>query len=341
MKNKNNSFDGLNRFNFQLEIFENLLQQAAKTKQPALMLFQSNARQVLFYLEALARIYKGIHNKKRFERLQLMFKSLEDQLGKIDYFNTFIKEFSAQKNFPAVIINNLTQHYEYELSIFESMLLNDGWLNENKSIIANIKEDLETADWLNTKKEKTEISKSIIAQIEEIEDKYDNGILNFNDLEHGLHEFRRQLRWISIYSQALNGLVQLKTVENSHAKMDIYLTKNIITSPFNKMPPLLNNLSPITIQSVNFYSLSWLIAESGNLKDEGLRIICIENAIKETALVHDKDLKKKTKQLAINSHRSPRQIKEEMEILADNFILEAKVLHRIKRDIKRSIYEMV
>jgi len=29
-----------------------------------------------------------------------------------------------------------------------------------------------------------------------------------------------------------------------------------------------------------------------------------------------------------------------MEILADNFIHEAKVLHRIKRDIKRSISEM-
>jgi hypothetical protein len=105
------------------------------------------------------------------------------------------------------------------------------------------------------------------------------------------------------------------------------------------MPPLLPNLKPITIQSTNFYSLSWLIAESGRLKDEGLRIICIENAIKETAFVPEKDLKKKTKQLAINSHRSPRQIKEEMEILVDNFIHEAKVLQRIKRDVNRSISE--
>jgi hypothetical protein len=122
--------------------------------------------------------------------------------------------------------------------------------------------------------------------------------------------------------------------------MDIYLTKEVILNPYNKMPPLLIKINPIIIQSANFYSLSWLITESGNLKDEGLRIICIENAIKETALVFEKDLKKKTKQLAINNHRSPRQIKEEMEILADNFIHEAKVLHRIKRDIKRSISEM-
>jgi hypothetical protein len=340
MKSKNNSFDGLNRFNLQIEIFENLLQKAAESKEPAVVLFQSNARQALFCLEALARIYKGIHNKKRFERMRLMFKSLEDQLGKIDYYYAYINEFSAQKNFPDILLNNLNQHYKHELLILESMLLNDGWLNENNSILAIIKEELETADWLNSKKEKTEIGKSIIGQIEEIEDKYDAGILNFNDLEHGLHEFRRQLRWISIYAQALNGLVQLKIIENSHAKMDIYLTKEVILNPYNKMPPLLIKINPIIIQSANFYSLSWLITESGNLKDEGLRIICIENAIKETALVFEKDLKKKTKQLAINNHRSPRQIKEEMEILADNFIHEAKVLHRIKRDIKRSISEM-
>lgn len=339
MKNKNNTLDGVNRFSLQLDIFENLLKNAAKSKEPAVTLFQSNARQILFYLEALTRIYKNIHNKKRFDRMRLMFKSLEDQLGKIDYYNAFIKEFSAQKNFPEVLLNNLIQHYNNELSVLESLLINDGWINEKKSIITIIKVELETASWLSSEDEQVEIGESIINQIDEIEDKYESGILNFNDLENGVHEFRRQLRWISIYAQALNGLVQLKFIENSHAKMDIYLTKEVVTSPFNKMPPLLPNLKPISIQSTNFYSLSWLIAESGNLKDEGLRIICIENAIKETAFVPEKDLKKKTKQLAINSHRSPRQIKEEMEILVDNFIHEAKVLQRIKRDIKRSISE--
>lgn len=337
MKNTNNNLDGLNRFNLQLEIFENLLQNAAKTKQPAVTIFQSNARQILFYLEALARIYKQIHNKKRFERMRLMFKSLEDQLGKIDYYNAFIQEFLKQKNFPEILIQNMNQHYLNELSILDNMLVNDGWFNEKKSILAVIKDELETADWLTTMEEKEAIGKIMIAQIEEIEDKYDAGVLNFHDLENGVHEFRRQLRWLSIYAQALNGLVQLKYIENSHSKMDIYLTKEVVISPFNKMPPLLPGIEPLIIQSTNFYSLSWLIAESGRLKDEGLRIICIENAIKETAFVQDKDLKKKTMQLAVNSHRSPRQIKEEMEILSDNFIHEAKVLQRIKRDIKRSI----
>jgi len=339
MKSKNYTLDGLNRFSLQLEILDKLLQNAGKSKEPAVTLFQSNARQVLFYLEALTRIYRNIHNKKRFERMRLMFKSLEDQLGKIDYYHAFIKEFSVQKNFPEKLLENLTQHYKNEISILDNLLINDGWINEKNSIITVINVELETATWLSSEDEQAEIGNSIIYQIEEIEEKYESGVLNFNDLENGVHEFRRQLRWISIYAQALNGLVQLKFIENSHAKMDLYLTKEVVISPFNKMPPLLPNLKPITIQSTNFYSLSWLIAESGRLKDEGLRIICIENAIKETAFVPEKDMKKKTKQLAINSNRTPRQIKEEMEILADNFMYEAKVLQRIKRDINRSISE--
>ena len=30
---------------------------------------------------------------------------------------------------------------------------------------------------------------------------------NYNNLEEGIHEFRRRLRWIGIYSSALNGKV--------------------------------------------------------------------------------------------------------------------------------------
>ena len=41
--------------------------------------------------------------------------------------------------------------------------------------------------------------------------------LNLNDLENGIHEFRRKLRWVGIYSSALNG----KVVIDSNTKDNV------------------------------------------------------------------------------------------------------------------------
>jgi len=46
-----------------------------------------------------------------------------------------------------------------------------------------------------------------IKEIDSIHNKLVNNKLNLNDLENGIHEFRRKLRWVGIYSSALNGKV--------------------------------------------------------------------------------------------------------------------------------------
>src|SRR6185503_19421722 len=125
--------------------------------------------------------------------------------------------------------------------------------------------------------------------------------------------------------------------ESPDPKLTSYLTKEVLESPFNIMPVLKAGIEPIYIEAPNFYALSWLIAESGKLKDNGLRIICIEEAFRETGYVHEKSLKAVTKSLAIKSTQSPREIKETMKVLGDKFIHHDKVLDRIKKDIRQSI----
>ena len=330
-------FEGLKRFNYQIDKLEMLLALAAPSKTPALTLFKSNARQVLFYLEALSRIYKNLHNKKRFERMLLAFKTLEDQLGKIDYYDSYIEEFTTQENFPKVLLDHLTTHYHQELENLDKILKIELWIDENQTKLNTIKTELLDASWKSIDKDRKKIAKFLIDEIDEIEEDYKTGALNFKDLEHGVHEFRRQIRWISIYALVLNGLIQLKPAVEIKPELERYLTKETLESPFNKLPETKEGVTPININAAYFYALSWLIAKGGDLKDEGLRIICLETTIKETAFVEDSKIKEATKNLAINNHQSPSKIKEEMKLLADYFMLDVKVLSHIKSDIRDAI----
>ena len=62
--------NGLLRFDFYLNQLEALLVKSSKQKNPALWLYQNNARTPLFMLEGLAKLYSGIHNKKKFEKIK-------------------------------------------------------------------------------------------------------------------------------------------------------------------------------------------------------------------------------------------------------------------------------
>lgn len=330
-------YPGFNRFKLQLNQLEDMLKKASQSKNPALALYQTPARQILFYLEALSRIYKKIHNKKRFERMRLSFKSLENQLGKIDYYDAFIKEFSKQKNFPSVLSNQLKKHYNEELVILNTMLKNDGWLDSKSLKLAEIKDDLTTAKWELELLDRKSVGEMLIKNIEKIEEKYNSGEINFNEIELGVHEFRRQLRWISIYAQVLNGLIQLKKVNPIDSKIKKYLTKEILNSPFNKIPSPKKGIKPIYIQESAFYALSWLIMQSGKLKDLGLKTICLDHTLIETNFSTKKEIKRIYEQLKVDSLNTPKQVKKEMKILADDFIYSAKILTILKTDIQSSI----
>ncbi len=328
--------EGYNRFQIHLNTLNDTLEAAQLSNEPALFIFKSNARQSLFYLQALVRIYKEIHNKKRFEKMRLAFKMLEDQLGKIDYYDGFVKLFSKNKAVPKSIIQNLKQHYNLELNNLNELLIEYNWINAEKPKIANIQNELATASWKKVEEERSAIAQVFIKHIEEIEYKYEIGILNFNDLEHGVHEFRRQLHWISIYAQALNGLIQLKPIENVHPSLNTYLTKSVLESPFNKMPEVASISKSICFQSASFYALSWMIAESGQLKDEGLSTFCLETAMAELGMSKT-EIQDLFKKILVNTKRSPKQVKEEMEVITDTFLYGAKVLFRLKRDILREL----
>ena len=148
-------------------------------------------------------------------------------------------------------------------------------------------------------------------------------------MENDVHELRRKLRWLSIYPQALQGCIQLTESKTKSKNLTKYLTTEIINSPFNKMPAAGNNHFILTLNKSYFLALSWIIAELGKLKDNGLTIVAIKEALQQTEALNEADALNKASRIL-----GTRQIKlpvllNEAETISKTFFDEKNLEHLV------------
>lgn len=284
---------GSYRFNFYLDQVAALLAKAEKQKNPALWLYRNNARTPFFMLEGLAKMYTGLHNKKKFTKLKERFKTVEDCLGAIDYYDAFAKEFSANAKIPATITGYLQAQVREKTQRLNEILREEGWIGAEGDRIKKIRKKLEEADWQKDEDEIKEMKDFYGKSIYEIVAFTEGNKLHFTNVEADVHELRRKLRWLSIYPQALCGCIQLGQLASIAKHLNKYLTPEIVNSPFNKMPDAGDNTRFLMLEKNYFYALSWMIAELGKLKDEGLRVVAIKEALQQTASMEENAALKK------------------------------------------------
>ena len=306
--------NGPARFEYYLTQVNNLLTKAAKQKNPALWLYKNNARTPFFMLEGLAKMYISIHNKKKFTKLKEHFKLVEDALGAIDFYDAFSTEFSKNKKIPVAITAYLQAQTREKIQSLNELLNEKEWLGNDNSRIKKIQKKLAEADWLKAEEEVQEMNEFYGQSIYEIVAFTEKESFHFDNVEADVHELRRKLRWLSIYPQAVRGCIQLSKSKKVPKHLEKYLTKEITTSPFNKMPDAGDNEAFLLLEQNYFYSLSWMIAELGKLKDEGLRIVAIKEALQQTSSISDAEAFKKAYQLT-----GAKQLKlEEILVKADS-----------------------
>jgi hypothetical protein len=274
--------NGIARFNFYIVQLEDLLLKASREKNPALWLYNNDARTILFMLESMAKLYGKIHNEKRFSKIKEHFKELEDSLGAIDYYNAFAKEFAGNAAIPAAVTEYLQAQAREKTQHLNDMLSSKKWIGAKEKRLKKIWEKLADADWQKPVKEIKSILGIYLDAIEDIKVLVLSASKGFTELENELHEFRRKLRWLSIYPQSLQGAVQLTDSQVMDDDLATYLTPEIVHSPFNKMPDAGNNTAFLLLEKNYFLALSWMIAALGRLKDDGLRFFAIAEALQQT-----------------------------------------------------------
>jgi hypothetical protein len=324
---------GIKRFYPLVSELKKILENIKTEEDVALALYQSEARKVVFFLQGLIKIYKKITNKEVFKHLNNQFKTIEDLLGKIDFYDSNWKEFSETPAFPTPALNLIKQKYINTLKNLNDHLEQENWLKEIDYKFDIIFSDLERIAWPSDEDDTPMVAKVLSKQTKKIIKKYTIGELDFNQLEGGLQEFRRKIRWFSIQAQALDGLIQLVDDDFKEA-LKFYRTSEVLASKFNILPKAKNPENSIHISQSAFYALSWLISFTGDLKDKGLKVLFLEEILIEAKLASEKDAFAKAIFYLEKDELVLQNIIKEAKFATNQFIYTHRVLDILRKDLK-------
>ncbi|MEO6548320.1 MAG: hypothetical protein ABIN94_09985 [Ferruginibacter sp.] len=319
---------GLSRFEFFFNRLKPILDTAGRQKNPALWLYRNDARTPLFMLEALAKLYAGLHNRKKFTKVKEHFKILEDALGAVDYYDIMAKTLVTNKKIPANIIDYLQAQSREKIQSLNEILVENEWLTPGRRV-NKLLGKLAKADWLTEKDEANEIKDFYGEAIYDIVAFAQEKDYKFVNIETEVHELRRKMRWLSIYAQALRGAIQLQKTATTPKYLTKYLSKDIVGSSYNTLPPSGELSWLLYVDQNHFYALSWMIAELGSLKDMGLQIIAIKEALQQTSSLSDEKAFAKTYQLLGSTHANIQQILDKAGSLCKMYFKEQNLEHLV------------
>lgn len=264
-----------------------LLQQAAGTTDPASYLLAHDARTPLFYLEGMTRVLMNVHDKKKLSALNEQFKALEDGLGAMDYYSGLLKDFNPNKQLTE-FKQNLETHRTITAAQMNTLLEQYGWLETadnrsdspklDSSQLQSLQKVFRKIDWLSDQEMSKALKKEYKSALSELKQQLKQPL---REVEADVHELRRDVRWLSIYPQAFKGFVNLKPSEPMPEAFAKYATQAIVKSPFNQLPQVEGMKHVLHMNTHAYYAMSWLIAELGELKDQGLRLLALSEWLRE------------------------------------------------------------
>ncbi len=244
------------------------------------LVMSRDIRRQVFLLEGAAKLYTEIHGKPA-ERVYVVAKRLEDHLGHFSMtksnHDTAIK-VGADPRAIAVLKADMDGSRATLKGILEKE-----WMPDAKGRIPALRdvvEDWGEAKWGSADKDLKAVKSELSRRLSKIESTpYD-----MNELEDGIHELRRDLRWFPIYAESLNGLFQLDATSDPIAAYKDMLTAPIATSKYVNLPCADREKEPVTISKSVYCALMQLTLDLGTLKDAGEPIHFIRDAYARAGL---------------------------------------------------------
>lgn len=319
-----------------LRSFYAQLTSATKDATPALTLHRSGARTPLFQLECLGRLHRATIDDDAFLPLHQAFKALEDLLGAVDFADAMVKRLGASNTDSELAAYFVGRRAEACFQV-ERHLAIAKWLPEDDEIpeaLDEILEILEECDWPGAKREKKALADYFADCAEGMHEKLAGGEYNFAELEAGVHEVRRKVRWLSILPAALDGLIVRPAEQKIDEALASYCTDAIVRSPFNDFPKRDAVPDPIVVDSPAFLALSWLISELGSIKDRGQTSEALSSAARDLG-DGPKAAASRARKVLGDAPMSHEEIASKVEPMIARFV-ELGVLTRLAKSAKKS-----
>lgn len=311
-----------------------------KLLSPGTALYYQDGRTPFFQLQGLARIdYKlGKGKDKKQAAIWLdEFKEIEDALGKYDYWVVMLENNKRWK-FPKQFDDYFNQQINYQLGVMEERLLRFGWMKkENNQFVysdqafGELKKSLKKIEHHSSEKERKKLLSMFRDEVIEIHDKVKSKEIDLANIEFGIHEFRRKIRWIGIYCSALLGKVQIEKSGNK-SPLKHFITKERMSFKFNQLPINEVQKAPVYYLQGGFYAMSDLIKIIGEIKDPGLATEEMLNI--SNLLGFDNSIVKK--QLGSEFYPHTKVVKDSKMII-NNFLFKENILVHIADHFDKQI----
>ncbi|MBK8846639.1 MAG: hypothetical protein IPO27_08910 [Bacteroidetes bacterium] len=305
------------RFEIQLAKIKPIMLQAKSKRNPGQWLSTNNARTPLFNLEALSKMYGDVYNSKDFSKIEKQAKEIEDALGDVDHYVVQSKQINTNTKIPKAAKEYFRSKTNEANNRLNQLLLEENWLNGKR--IAKMELRIGRAKWMEDVDEVSTICDYYIKEIKEIEQFVAQTSCNFTNMEDHVHELRRKIRWLSIYPQALNGLAKLVDRKTTPKYFEKYMVKEIINSPFNKLTPDAALTHHIQFYKENYLALSWMIAELGKIKDAGLGLFAIAEALVATESCTHEEAEIKALHLLGKKQKSTLALLEDASVICQEY----------------------
>lgn len=293
-----------------------------KTKGDPEAFYSAGGRNIFFRLETIARIGSGLGDKDHFEEARHLFKEAEDLLGEYDFYVAYLNLFKENKNCVFAFLEIFGDQLKESESVLRDNLKK--WLAPSTTeIIGEFYKRCEEVSFEDESDFTKAFSRFLKKSAEKINHDYSTGVYNTSDIEAGLHELRRKLRWISLYIQISGGIIQHHPSQHTEEKFNRYLTKEIKTSPFMQLSKHPTFKNPVILRTEIYAALSWMIATLGRYKDEALTLALFD---------HHPPLKN-CYELTTPEELTEKAILKQVSEIADQFFKVDRIIHELIRDL--------
>ncbi len=310
-----------------------------------------SARGALFDLEALARIYRDTHDDDEavFEAHLTRFKELEDGLGRIDYHDAFRQE-AVDLSAGDMAVGYFTGGYHVELQNLTRRLRDSLWLQLDGEAVFSpameqILDELDQVDWKKYSKDRKGVLSCLADAAEKVTEK-GGGMpgeegLDFHDLEYGVHEYRRTIRWMCIYLPALGGLCRIVGKDRLAPDLAEYHTEETVNNKFDELEVDGREEENIEVDASTYFAFSYVMKKIGGIKDAGQLAEGLEHALGRTAETRgdglsDHDMHSRVAQLTDGKGQLDK-ISAEVSAMVHRFVHEHRVPQRLMESLQAQL----
>lgn len=230
-------------------------------------MIMQDLRKPLFALEAQLRLYSDRGGKALKKDLGNI-KALEDALGAWGLRRDLLEAVDG-RDVPAEVLALMHQDAAQARDAVKDVVAS-GWLPDagkrnQVPVLNRMVDNLEATDFKSYEKDKKYLRKQVAGHIDDML----HTRLDLDDMQGGIHELRRQARWIPLFMLSSGGVMQLSEERNPVASLRPLLQSSEAQSPFAKMPQPDRERDPIMVSKSLYLANSRFVSQLGAVKDRG------------------------------------------------------------------------